>query len=96
VKGREMDEVEARETALMSVCSCRDTRGAEDEPGSVGITFPGEVTMSGERCSLFFGATVKFDNETEVEHVETRTERVSSVLCGPDDSGGCSECTRMI
>lgn len=69
-----MDDVEARETALLCACSCGDTRGAEDEPGPVGITFPGEGTMEGERCSLFFGATVKLDNEMEVEHVETRTE----------------------
>ena len=30
--------------------------------------------MGGGRCSLFFGAMVKLDNEVEVERVETRTE----------------------
>jgi hypothetical protein len=39
VRGKEMDDGKARNTALVCVCSCWDTRGAEDGPGSVGITF---------------------------------------------------------
>ena len=34
-----MDGVKARDTTLVCVCSCWDMRGAEDGPGSVGITF---------------------------------------------------------